>query len=129
MNIKNGERYVTYLKGSQMLTDFYLNEWRTYFKERNEGFRLSPQTEGPPTGFEYDLVILTQEVELQFDSLKSLKIKKVTVSKNRATVALTLLDSYEFRLVRSGNRWLINEILNLSSLLTSPIFNIQTCLY
>ncbi|GAB2559707.1 hypothetical protein [Spirosoma areae] len=114
VNLKNGERYLAYLKTSNRLTDTYLNEWRAYFKERNEGFRLNQQNEGPPTGFEYDLVLLNQDVDMQLASLKSLKVDKVTVVKNKATVALTLFDAYEFRLLRRNNRWVINEILNMS---------------
>ena len=112
VNLKNGEHYLAYLKSSTLLSDAYLNQWRTYFTERNAGFRLSPQDEGPPDGFEYDLVMLTQDVDKQLTSLKSLKINKVTIVKNKATVALTLLGAYEFRLVRQNDRWLINEILN-----------------
>lgn len=115
VNFKNGERYLAYLKSSHLLTDAYLSQWRTYFKERNAGFRLSPQDEGPPNGFEYDLVMLTQDVDKQLASLKSVKINKVAVIKNKATVVLTLLDAYEFRLVRQSNQWLINEILNMSA--------------
>ena len=114
VNLKNGERYLAYLKRSNRLTDTYLNHWRTFFRERNEGFRLTPQYEGPPTGFDYDLVMLNQEVDGQLASLKSLKMGKVTVVNDRATVAFTLLDAYEFWLVRQNNRWLINEILNSS---------------
>ena len=114
VNLPNGERYLAYLKSSHLLTDAYLNEWRIFFREQNEGFRKSPQTEGPPTGFDYDLVLLTQDVDMMLASLKSLKINKVTSVKNRATVAFTLFDAYEFRMIRSGNDWLINEILNIS---------------
>ena len=112
VNLKNGERYLAYLKSSHLLTDTYLSQWRTYFTERNAGFRLTPQDEGPPDGFEYDLVMLTQDVDKQLASLKSLKINKTTIVKNKATVVLTLLGAYEFRLIRQNNRWLINEILN-----------------
>lgn len=115
VNLKNGERYLAYLNSSHLLTDTYLSEWRTYFRERDAGFRLSPQSEGPPNGFEYDLVMLSQEVDQQMASLKSLKIDKVTIVKNRATVELTLLGSYEFRLVKQNSRWLINEILNIGA--------------
>ena len=114
VNLKNGERYLTYLKSSNFLTAEYLDDWRQFFKERNEGFRLNPQFEGPPTGFDYDLVMLTQDVDMRLASLRELKIEKVTVSKDRATVKLTLSDVYEFKLQRRNNRWLINEILNLS---------------
>ncbi|GAB4025013.1 hypothetical protein [Spirosoma gilvum] len=115
VNFANTERYLSYLKSSQRLTDSFLSEWRTYFKERQEGFQLSHQNEGPPTGFEYDLVMLTQDVESQMDSLKTLKINSVKVNGNRATVKFFLLEDYEFRLVKRNNRWLINEILNLSA--------------
>ena len=114
VNLKNGERYLTYLKSSQLLTDAYLNQWRTFFKERQAGFRQSPQSEGPPTGFDYDLVMLNQDVDMQFAGLKSLKMGKVVIRNNKATVGFTLLDTYEFRLVRQNGRWLINEILNQS---------------
>ncbi len=112
VNLKNGERYLAYLKSSTLLSDAYLNQWRTYFAERDAGFRLSPQDEGPPDGFEYDLVMLTQDVDKELASLKSLKMGKITIVKNKATVILTLLGAYEFRLVRQNNHWLINEILN-----------------
>jgi hypothetical protein len=114
VNFKNGERYLSYLKNSNALSDSYLNEWRIYFRQRSEGFRLTRQAEGPPTGFEYDLVLLSQEVDKQISAMDSLKINKVTVSKSKATVQMTLLDSYEFRLIRHNNQWMINEILNLS---------------
>ncbi|MBN8825367.1 MULTISPECIES: hypothetical protein [unclassified Spirosoma] len=115
VNFKHTERYLSSLKSSQLLTDSYLAEWRTYFKQRQEGFQLSPQNEGPPTGFEYDLVMLSQDVDAQMDSLKTLKIRSVKVNGNRATVKFFLLEDYEFRLIKINNRWLINEILNLSA--------------
>ena len=114
VNIKNGEGYLTYLKSSQMLTDAYLNQWRVFFKERQEGFRLNPQYEGPPIGIDYDLVMLNQDVDMQLAALDSLKMGKLFVVSNIATVGFTLIDTYEFRLVRQNGRWLINEILNQS---------------
>ncbi|WP_232074165.1 hypothetical protein [Spirosoma aureum] len=115
VNVKNGERYLAYLRSSHLLTDAYLAEWKTYFHERQAGFRASPQNEGPPLGFEYDLVLLSQDVDQQLASLKTLKIENVKVRQDRATVKLLLLYNYEFRLVKINNRWLINEILNLSA--------------
>ena len=114
VNLKNGERYLAYLKSSQRLTDAYLNQWRVFSKDRQEGFQQSPQYEGPPTGFDYDLVMLNQDVDMQLASLKSLKMGKSVVANDNATVKFTLLDTYEFRLVQQNGRWLINEILNQS---------------
>ncbi|WP_229311184.1 hypothetical protein [Larkinella soli] len=115
VNFRNGEKYLALLKNSGHLTDAYLNEWRTYFRDRQKGFELNPQKEGPPTGFEYDLVLLSQNADVQMKNLNRLRIDKVTVRADRATVQCTLLENYEFRLVRRNNRWLINEILNLSA--------------
>lgn len=114
VNLKNGERYLGFLKKSNFLTDKYLNNWRQYFKERNDGFRLNPENEGPPTGFEYDLVLLSQDVDMQLNSLSSLKINKITVLNNSAKVNFKLIEEYQFKLVRRNNRWMINNILNLS---------------
>ncbi|WP_229312102.1 hypothetical protein [Larkinella punicea] len=115
VNFKNGEKYLAYLQSSHLLTNTFLNEWRIYFRQRQQGFQLTQQTEGPPTGFEYDLVLLSQEVDLQLKSLNKLKITNVTVRKDRASVAFDLLASYECKLVRTNGVWLINEILNLSA--------------
>ena len=114
VNLKNGERYLGYLKKSNLLTDKYLDNWRQYFKERNEGFRQNPENEGPPTGFEYDLVLLSQDVDMQLNSLSSLKINKITVLNNSAKVNFKLIEEYQFELLRRNNRWMINNILNLS---------------
>ena len=114
VNFKNGERYLTFLRGSKLLTDHYLNEWRIFFKERDQGFRLSQQVEGPPTGFDYDLVLLNQDVDMQLNSLNTLQIGEIKIHKDRATVSLKLQDDYEFRLVRQDRQWFIDEILNLS---------------
>ncbi|UFH53669.1 hypothetical protein [Spirosoma sp. KNUC1025] len=115
VNERNTERYLIYLRSSEFLTDHYLNEWETFFRERQAGFEASPQNEGPPTGFEYDLVMLTQDVDMQMDSLNQLKINSTTVHQDKASVQFFLLEDYEFRLVKQHNRWLINEILNLSA--------------
>jgi len=114
VNLKNGERYLGYLKKSNLLTDKYLDNWRQYFKERNEGFRQNPENEGPPTGFEYDLVLLSQDVDMQLNSLSSLKINKIAVLNNSAKVNFKLIEEYQFELLRRNNRWMINNILNLS---------------
>ena len=115
VNFKNGEKYLAYLRSSHLLTDTFLNEWRIYFRERQQGFQLTHQNEGPPTGFEYDLVLLSQDVDMQLKSLKKLKITKVKVQKDRASVEFDLLANYECKLVRKNGVWLINEILNLSA--------------
>ena len=114
VDFQSGERYLAFLKTSNLLSNSFLNAWRVYFKERDEGFRLSSQTEGIPTGFEYDLILLSQEPDKLLGFLDMLKINKQSASKEMAVVQLRLLDEYEFRLVKKGNQWVINEILNLS---------------
>ena len=64
------------------------------FKERQEGFRLNPQYDGPPTGFDYHFVMLNQDVDMQLAALDSLKMDKLFVVSNIATVGFTLLDTY-----------------------------------
>ncbi|CCH53136.1 hypothetical protein BN8_02208 [Fibrisoma limi BUZ 3] len=115
VNFTNTEQYLAYLKQSNLFTDHYLNDWRTYFAQREAGFRLNPQTEGPPIGFEYDLVMLNQDVGEQMASLNRMQVKNVTVRKGRATVRFTLFTTYDVRLVRQNNVWKINEILNLDA--------------
>ncbi|GAB3941305.1 hypothetical protein GCM10028805_04330 [Spirosoma harenae] len=117
VNARNADRYLTYLRSSEMLTDHFVDEWNTFFKERQEGFELTHQTEGIPTGFDYDLVMLTltQDVAKQMDSLNTLKINSVDINKDNASVKLFLVEDYEFKLVKQYNSWFIDEILNLSA--------------
>ena len=58
--------------------------------------------------------MLNQDVDKQLDSLKKLKISQVKITKARATVTCVLFDTYEFRLVRGPNGWLVDAILNQS---------------
>lgn len=112
VNRKNSERYLTYLKSSHLLTDGFLDQFRAFFRERNIAFQQNPQFEGPPDGFEFDLIMLNQEVDKQLDSLDSLQMGKVSMNPEQAVVGFTLLDAYEFRLEQQNGRWLIAEILN-----------------
>ncbi|WP_420150214.1 hypothetical protein, partial [Spirosoma sp.] len=115
VNARNSDRYLTYLKTSELLTENYINEWRTFFQDRQAGFLATPQQEGLPTGFDYDLVMLTQNIDMLMDSLETVKVNSVQTGQNQASVQFFLLEEYEFRLVKEHDRWLINEILNLSA--------------
>lgn len=112
VNLKNSERYLTLLKSSHGLTDAYLDDKRTYFKERQQDFHQHPQDEGPPIGFDIDLVTLNQDVDMQLAALDTLKMSDVSVSDDEAVLRFTLIDDYEIRLVWQDDRWLIDKIIN-----------------
>ncbi len=114
VNLKNGDRYLNYLNTSHLLTSACLSRWRLFFQERDASFRLHPQSEGPPDGFEFDLIMLNQDTDKQLASLSSLTIEKVTITNGQALVVFRLIDAYEFRLVYQNRRWLIDEILSSS---------------
>lgn len=58
--------------------------------------------------------MLNQDVDKQLASLRSLTMGKVTITNGQALVGFTLVDAYEFRLVRQNGHGLIDEILNSS---------------
>lgn len=63
VNFKETERYLSDLKSSGFLSEKFLNTWRNYFRECDDYFIQHPQYDGPPDGFNYDLILNTQDVD------------------------------------------------------------------
>jgi hypothetical protein len=57
VNFKQTERYLLELKRSGFISDRYIRGLRTYFKECDKNLKKNPIDDGPPDGFEFDLVM------------------------------------------------------------------------
>ena len=64
------------MKSSGFVSDGYLDVFRDYFKQADEAFRKDPINEGPPPGFDYDIVLLTQEPDLVIEKGNAVTIEK-----------------------------------------------------
>lgn len=110
VNFKDTERYLSDLKSSGFLSEKFLNKWRNYFRECDDYFKQHPQYDGPPDGFNYDLILNTQDVEESLIAIDTIKIVELHISGNNATVEVDLLMRVLFRLSQSDSKWLIDEI-------------------
>lgn len=112
VNFEEADKYLALLKSSGYLADEFEQNFRTYFASADKNLRAEPIMEGPPPGFEFDLIIWTQEPEVVLnDSVPAL------VSESPADDRTTLQLSYgqvmtlDFRFVKVDGKWLIASIM------------------
>ncbi len=112
VNLDACKRYLDTLKSSGCISESYRKDWQKYFDDKAVYLTENPQNEGPPEGFDYDLVLITQEPELVLDNIRKLKYKIVKYGGGKATVSLTgkFGVDYEFEMSKSGKKWLIDYI-------------------
>ncbi len=104
------ERYLQYLKSSSYISDTYVVEWRKFFKSKAQYFKEFPQNEGPPYGFDLDLVLITQEPELVLDAINILKFKIKERTATTAIIEVVGEFSYDFELSWVKGKWKIDYI-------------------
>ncbi|MFZ1704194.1 MAG: hypothetical protein WAT79_07595 [Saprospiraceae bacterium] len=102
--------YLKYLQSSGYLSEVYVGLWRDYFTSKAESFVQFPQFEGPPEGFDFDLIVLTQEPELLLNFIENLTFEIVASTKNKAVVLASGEWPYLFEMNKEGGRWLIEYI-------------------
>lgn len=107
INLKNIERYLDIFKKSGYVSEVYINNMRDYFKKANENLLKTKQNDGPPEGFESDLVLFTQEPEDILKHLNSIKIEQISINKCKVhSLASDLIFTLKFQ---NGN-FLIDKI-------------------
>jgi hypothetical protein len=116
VNFEETNKYLLAFKKSGFVSNQYLETWRRYFETCNENFNKIHQNDGPPEGFEYDFVTLSQEsrdVLADLDHVKILHADSITDTSKAANVDIELYGyRYEYTLIKEQNVWLINEIVN-----------------
>lgn len=73
----------------------------------------NPQNDGPPYGFEYDLVLMTQEVDQAMDAIDNIKVTDVNESGDSAVVKVDIMTKLGFTLTKANGKWLIDDISNI----------------
>lgn len=111
VNFENTEKYLAVFKKSGLVSDTYLKNQRTYFKDCEKNFIENPQYEGAPSGFDYDLVMISQDYE---DDLKPghLQVEIVEVSKDKAKVMAKFRQGNKLKidLSKENGLWKIDHI-------------------
>ena len=113
VNIKDCNAYFNEILASGYVSQEYRRLWSDYCTSQDEKFIISPQNEGPPEGFDMDLVLHTQEPDEVTQNYKNFKYK---VDKINASNAVILVDTnwpdwvYVFELSKTKDRWCIDYI-------------------
>ncbi|MBI2416497.1 MAG: hypothetical protein HYV28_01040 [Ignavibacteriales bacterium] len=112
VNFAGTEKYLNYLKSSGYVSDKYLDYWRANFKKSENNFKKHPVNDGIVEGFEYDFVLLTQEIEDALRMIETAKVVKGKIQNGKAEVHLKLDKSwiYNYKLSFNGKKWLIDSI-------------------
>lgn len=111
------DRYLQLLQRSGQVTPTYLLTQRRYFHYAQDSLQAHPQTDGPPSGLDYDRVLFTQDAEGQVALLLRTRPAQVSLSQDSAQVLYRWQESemsegpnLTFSLVQHNGQWLINAI-------------------
>lgn len=110
VEIKECKAYLDFLSTSGYLSALYTDEWTSYFNERAISFKINPQNEGPPEGFDYDLVTLTQEPELVFNHVHDLKFNIVSANESVAKLIMKGEWTYIVNMHKENGIWKMSSI-------------------
>ncbi|MDQ3142365.1 MAG: hypothetical protein M3Q56_08995 [Bacteroidota bacterium] len=110
VNMKECNKYLAYLQSSLFISDTYVQEWKKYFEMKVEYFAAYPMKEGPPEGFDVDLILMTQEPELVLNNIKNLPMKIAELTPDKAILHIEADYGYEIDLSRVSGKWKIDYI-------------------
>lgn len=118
VDFKGTEHYLAELRKSGYVSPVYLADWRAYFRHQNDSLRLHPQNDGPAAGFEFDLIVHSQEPDeyLQHIAQVPLRVTHPTPTRALAVADFTQPEAPDmpnkrlFHLQRYATKWLIDSI-------------------
>jgi hypothetical protein len=112
VNFKETGAYLSKLAASGFISDKYIKSRKEYFMDCNEGMKKYPQNDGPPVGFEADLILLTQEIDGTLESIDHPNIFEAKETTNTSYVKIEVLTQLNFTLSKYNGKWLIDKIDN-----------------
>jgi hypothetical protein len=113
VNFENTEKYLTQFKKSGLFSEKYIESQRKYFKDCESDFIAEPENDGPPSGFDYDIVMKSQDFEIK-ELIRDLKVKNLTVTEKTAklTADFGIYYKLNFTLSKENEVWKIDDIIN-----------------
>ena len=115
VSISQGEEYLKFLKSSGFISEKYVIDWLKYFVDKAQYLLENPQNEGPPEGFEFDLVLITQEPELVLNEINNLQF--VVLGNTGSKAILQIVGDfvgYNFELIKENGKWKIEYIATMN---------------
>ena len=119
VNFTETSKYVNRLRKSEMLSELYLKELQHYFIRCDSNFVKYPQMFHVPHGFDFDLVLKSNDYDNVINNLNNAEIGSYKRVKNTVKITLdfiiknsmsNLIESYTFQLSKHKGKWLIDKI-------------------
>jgi hypothetical protein len=108
------EEYLTILKKTGLVSEKYLETQREYFKECEKHFKENPANDGPPYGLDYDLIMLSQDYEIDLANTDKIKVEEIYKKNNQSKLKLLFFGGgkIDVTLSKTDGKWLIDKIEN-----------------
>ena len=110
VNLPEMRRYFKFLRSSNYISEAYIKSQEKYFGEAMVVYKQDPVNEGPPPGFDFDIVLLTQEPDLVIDKAKDPTVISGEIKNDKAVVKLDVYMKLQFDLTMAGGKWKIDRI-------------------
>lgn len=114
VSVNQGKEYLKFLKSSGFISDKYVDIWLKYFKDKAKYLLENLQNEGPPEGFEFDLVLITQEPELVLNEIDNLQFLVSENDGNKAILQIIGEFGYDIELINENGKWMIDYIATMN---------------
>lgn len=89
------KQWLNKFQSSGMVSENFIIYWRNYFKECEEGFQIEKAWDGPPSGFDYNLVYNSQEENPSNEELKQAKFVRAVQEGNQFLVTIAVPGFYD----------------------------------
>jgi len=114
VNLDECKKFLNNLTSSGYISQEYVTAWTKYFESQVEYFQKNPMNEGPPEGFDHDLVFLTQEPELVWNDVEKMTFE---ISKDDEGKTIAILGGdlgYTFEMGKEDGKWKIEYIATMN---------------
>ncbi len=117
INFENTEKYLAEFKQSGNFSDKYLENQRNFFKKCEADFIANKENEGPPTNFDADIVLKSQDGFITESLVRDLKIKNMNVTENIVKLTADFGDyhSLNFTFSQENGVWKIDDIAGIEA--------------
>jgi hypothetical protein len=116
VNLQECEKYMAYLESSGLISNRYRTDWFKYFESKATYLKDNPQNEGPPEGFEFDLVLISQEPEVVLNDIDNMTIAITKIEGDIAVLSVSGTPgyAYDFEMGKEQGKWKIDYIATMN---------------
>ncbi|ESU20490.1 hypothetical protein FEDK69T_30150 [Flavobacterium enshiense DK69] len=111
VNFENTEKYLSEFRKSGLFSERYIENQRRYFKECEKNLIAYPENDGPPSGFDHDIVMKSQDFVME-ELIRDLKVENVQILNKTAKLTANFGYDYKLQITLSEENkiWKIDNI-------------------